>query len=130
MAREYWNRDLNVAIIAACSVLDIDDYNDNYSGASHTLSPGKMWEQTGPDILLGYAYIAPSDAGGAPTRIINHWRTNRAVAGDVDAWMAANAANKAWNACAIVKGDRFVDFEKVFFGKFKKLKSVSKGVWK
>ena len=86
-------------------------------------------EESGPDILLGYAFTAPGDAGGAPVRIINQWRANRAASGDVDAWMNANAANKAWNACAIVKGQKYVYFKTAFFRKFKKLKEVPKGEW-
>ena len=129
MVEEYWSRDLDVAIIAGCSVLDVNDYNGNYPGQEHDASPGEAWERTGPAVLLGYNYSAPGDAGGAPTRIVNQWRTNRAASGDVDAWMDANAANHAWNACAIVKGQKYVYFEKVFFKKFKKLKEISKGAW-
>lgn len=36
------------------------------------------------------------------------WRANRAAKGD-EAWMDANAANHAWNACAIDR-DRYVYF--------------------
>ena len=42
------------------------------------------------------------------TRIVNQWRANRAASGDVDAWMDANAANRAWNACAIVTDKRYL----------------------
>ena len=129
MVEEYWSRDLDVAIIAGCSVLDVNDYNGNYPGQEHDASPGEAWERTGPAVLLGYNYSAPGDAGGAPTRIVNQWRTNRAASGDVNAWMDANAANHAWNACAIVKGQKYVYFEKFFFKKFKKLKEISKGAW-
>ena len=38
---------------------------------------------------------------------------DRATLGDVDAWMRANADNRAWNACAIVKGRRYVYFRKI-----------------
>ena len=37
------------------------------------------------------------------------WRANRAAKGDVEAWMDANAANHAWNACAIDR-NRYVYF--------------------
>ena len=67
--------------------------------------------------------------GGAPARIISQWRANRAASGDVNAWMDANAANHAWNACAIVKGQKYVYFKKVFFNKFKKLKEISREAW-
>ena len=35
-----------------------------------------------------------------------------AASGDVNAWMDANAANRSWNACAIVKGQKYVYFKK------------------
>ena len=120
MVANYWTRDLDVAIIAGCSVLDIHDYNGNYGGTEHSSSPGIAWEQAGPDVLLGYAYIAPGDAGGAPARIMNSWVSNKGTLGDVNAWMQANSQNNAWNACAIVKNVKFVYFEKCFFQKFKR----------
>ena len=102
------------AILAGCSVLDINDYNNYYidDEQSHTASPGKAWEQTGPGILLGYNYSAPGDAGGAPARIMQSWVANRDSLGDVEAWMKANADNNAWNACAIVKGQKYVYFKR------------------
>ena len=39
--------------------------------------------------------------------------TNRAMLGDVDAWMKANADSRAWNACAIVKGQKYVYFKRL-----------------
>ena len=110
----YWGRDLDCVIIAGCSVLDINDYNGIFPGESHTLSPGKAWEQTGPKHLLGYAAQAPGDAGGAPTRIIQSWIAKRAALGDVEAWMRANKESHAWNACAIEKGKRYVYFKSWF----------------
>ena len=109
MAGAYWGRDLDCLILAGCSLLDVNDYNGHYSGAEHSLSPGKAWAQTGPSILLGYNFIAPGDRGGAPARIAEAWRANRAAKGDVEAWMDANAANHAWNACAIDR-NRYVYF--------------------
>ena len=43
--------------------------------------------------------------------------------------MDANAANHAWNVCAIVKGQKYVYFKKVFFNKFKKLKEIPREAW-
>ena len=92
-------------IIAGCSVLDIYDYNGNYDGtAEHTFSPGKDWEQTGPDSFLGYAYYAPRDTQGAD-RIASAWIANRSSMGDVDAWMNANDNRNGRNACAIQRID-------------------------
>lgn len=123
------DRDLDVAVLAACSILDINDYNGNYSGAAHLLSPGKAWEETGPTNLLGYAYKAPLDAGGAPTRIVQSWVSKRGTMDNVDAWMKANADNRAWNACAIVKGEKYLYFESSFYKKFHRVKAVPKGDW-
>ena len=127
MAMNYWNRDLDVVIIAGCSVLDINDYNGNYGGAEHYFSPGKAWEQTGPDILLGYAAVAPGDAGGAPARIMNSWVANRGSLGDVNAWMRANADNNAWNACVIVKDQKFLYFTRKWFSRV--VVEKQKGEW-
>ena len=101
MAAQYWCDDLDCVIIAGCSVLDINDYNNNFPGLAHLLSPGKAWEQTGPNILLGYCYKAPLDSTEAPARIIAQWRANRSVQGDVAAWMNANDNRNGRNACAI-----------------------------
>ena len=125
----YWGRDLDCVIIAGCSVLDINDYNGIFPGESHTLSPGKAWEQTGPKHLLGYAAQAPGDAGGAPTRIIQSWIAKRAALGDVEAWMQANKESHAWNACAIEKGERYVYFYRGLKGLYKKKTEVNKEDW-
>ena len=122
MLQGCWGRDLDCAILAGCSVLDI-----NFKNASHFVSPGKVWEQVGPQTLLGYAYKAPGDKGGAPTRIIRSWIANRAALGDTDAWMKANADNKAWNACAIEKGEKYIYF-KSWLG-LRRKKEVMKGDW-
>ena len=131
MAANKWDKDLSCVILAGCSVLDINDYNNNYDDDphSHQMSPGKAWEQTGPGVLLGYNYSAPGDAGGAPTRIVQSWMSNRGSLGDVGAWMQSNADNRAWNACAIVKGQKYVYFEMFFNKKFKRIKEIPKGVW-
>lgn len=98
-------------------------------GLPREAMPGYSWESTGPSILLGYAYIAPGDASGIPARIVRLWRTNRNTQGDVDAWMSANANNRAWNACAIVKGQKYVYFKLSFKGVFKKKVEVPKEDW-
>ena len=108
----HWAEDLNCVIIAGCSVLDINDYNGNYGGTAHALSPGKAWEQTGPSILLGYCYSAPLDSSGAPARIISTWIRNHTTHGDVAAWMNANNNRNGRNACAIEKGLRYHYFKK------------------
>ena len=108
-------------------MLDINDYNDNFGDSTGRHSHGEEWERVGPAVLLGYNYSAPGDDGGATSRIIASWKENRAL-GDVEAWMAANKANKAWNACAIVKDAKYVYFEKLPFGLHIK-KEVNKENW-
>jgi len=106
LVSSYWNRDLKCVVFAGCSVLDINDFNGNYSGVSeHTCSPGKQWANIeGPDSFLGYAYYAPRDAQGAD-RIASAWVANRSSMGDVDAWMKANENRNGRNACAIQRID-------------------------
>lgn len=132
---DYWRKDLDCVIFAGCSVLDINDYNNNFLSQSgvwdpedHAASPGKLWETTGPKVLLGYNYYAPRDDGGAPQRIINSWRDNRASMGDVNAWMKANAENRAWHACAIVKGKQYLYIKKRRWGRCSVI-SVKEGDW-
>jgi len=127
MVASWWNRDLNCVVFSACSVLDINDYNNNYDDPFGGHSHGRSWGQVGPSVVLGYNYIAPGDAGGATTRIISAWKNNRA-SGDIDAWMNANRDNKAWNACAIEKDVRYVYFKKQLFGRHK-IKTVLKESW-
>ena len=131
----HWRKDLDCVIFAGCSVLDINDYNNNFLNSEgewdpedHAASPGKLWESKGPNVLLGYNYTSPGDAGGAPARIANSWRANRVAVGDVEAWMAANADNRAWHACAIIKGDRYLYFKKRRWGR-RSVRSVNKGEW-
>ena len=109
-----WNKDLNCLVISGCSILDINDYNNNFvaSPEDHAASPGKLWEAVGPSIMLGYNGEAPADKGGAPARIIQSWLANRSAMSDVDAWLMANANNRAWNACAIVKGQKYLYFKR------------------
>ena len=86
-------------------------------------------ELPGPSIMLGYNGEAPADKGGAPARIIQSWLANRSVMSDVDAWLKANANNRAWNACAIVKGQKYIYFRSRFKGLFKDIVEVKKEDW-
>lgn len=43
--------------------------------------------------------------------------------------MKTNEDNRAWNACAIQKGVKYVYFKQVFFKKFGIIKEVPKGEW-
>lgn len=112
--RDWWNWDIDCVVFSACSILDIGNYNDYMYPGDTTpsrASPGKLWEQVGPSVLLGYDAIAPRDGGGAPARILASWKLLRVSMGDVDAWMQANSLNRAWNACAIVKDVNYVYFK-------------------
>lgn len=97
-----WDKDLDVAIIAGCSVLDINDYNGMAGTPGH--KPGDAWSQTGPRIFLGYNWEAPRDLQSgtyAGSQIINRWIQEREVRGDVEAWNIANDNVFGRNACAI-----------------------------
>lgn len=126
----HWNKDLKCVIFSACSILDINDYNNNYrwEPEEHNLSPGKYWEAVGPSVLLGYNYYAPADSSGAPARIMRSWVANRELLGDVDAWMEANKEQKKWNACAIRKGGDYVYFDS-FMSVIHIKKTVKKEDW-
>ena len=102
-----WTNDLNCVIIAGCSVLDINDYNDNFflDPQDHAASPGRLWAAVGPATMLGYNYSAPLDETGAPARIIGAWLRLRSSCGNVDAWMRANDNRNGRNACAIRRID-------------------------
>lgn len=55
------------------------------------------------------------------------WVANRGTLGDVGAWMKANADNHAWNACAIVKGEKYCFFTRKWFAV--KIVEKPKGEW-
>ena len=107
-AAPYWNQDLDVAILAGCGVLDINNYN---GFLSHNNSPGKLWEPLGPALLLGYSFKAPKDNDGGTT-IATNWAAERATHGDLEAWKNANDWEKGWNACAIVKDSSYFYFHR------------------
>ena len=119
MIAAWWNRDLDCFVASGCSIMDINDYNCNYPSdpVNHRASPGKRWEAVGPRVLLGYNFRGPGDAGGAPARIAGFWNANRAGMGAVSAWMKANEANRAWHACAIVKGVEYRYFKAKLWGR-------------
>jgi hypothetical protein len=108
----YWNQDLDCAVIAGCSVLDINDYNGNYTGTDHAVSPGKTWEPLGPLVLLGYNWYAPTDTQGAAA-IISSWLASRASLGNAEAWRVANENSAGWNACVIRKGVSYAYYKRI-----------------
>ena len=121
----YWMRDLDCVIFAGCSVLDINDYNNNFlnpagvwDSEDHAASPGKLWAAVGPKVLLGYNYYAPQDSSRAPERIMRSWLDLRQTMGDVDAWMKANDNRNGHNACTI----QCIDDSHIRYGYFKREK--------
>ncbi len=97
---------LEVVIFAACSVLDINDYNGNFSDGK---SPGEEWAQTGVKLLLGYNAPSPSDGTSAPAIIADVLSSCSGNIGanilTLRAWCSANYAANAGNACAIYNGN-------------------------
>jgi hypothetical protein len=103
---------LKILVIAGCSVLDIHDYNDNFtgtraSGAAIGFEPGLEWFRltgNGRAVLLGYNFTAPPDGRG-PERIAKELvEEPRSVATTAwpDIWMHLNAAqDRLDSACAI-----------------------------
>jgi len=127
LAQPYWSQDLKCVIIAGCSVLDINDYNNNYSGADHLTSPGKLWEPVGPSVLLGYNFKAPLDNQGS-ANIVTSWIANRGSMGDGNAWMNANDNPSGRNACVIEKNLQYSYFHK-YMPRFYRKKTVQKENW-
>ncbi len=119
-----WGDDLEIVIMAGCSVLDVNDYNGNYDdngdektepGPESKVFPGELWAETGPQTFLGYNYKAPLDTQGTPG-IVASWFDNRA-SGNINAWKIANSNRAGRNACAIdAVGGTYYYFRKV--GKF------------
>ena len=97
----FWH-DIDTAVFAGCSVLDIGDRAGNYENpASHSASPGLRWlSASGASVLLGYAYKAPTDEQGG-TAIVAAWVSCRSGFDDAAAWMKANDNSSGRNACAI-----------------------------
>jgi hypothetical protein len=125
---EYWS-DVDIAIIAGCSVLDIGDYNGNFSP---NYNPGKQWADTGATWYLGYNAWAPSDSrnGNQNTtaNIVAGWWSNLVAGASVaDSWKNANYAATdpggyihGRNACTIYvpsAGDKvYCYFDEDLFG--------------
>lgn len=126
--KPYWNQDLDTVIIAGCSVLDINDYNNfftaerGYNEADHNASPGEIWATTGPKLLFGYNAAAPLDHNVGDPNYTKEIITKFLQSNEPDPvkrWMYANRdvalahgeapdnldftkpSGRPWNACAI-----------------------------
>jgi hypothetical protein len=107
-----WKENLDFLIIAGCSVLDIKDYRaesfkDDYETYAYwqlmggAWSPGKIYEESGPKMLIGYCWKAPSDKQGAVETIkefISQYRLTKNVS---FSWKRANDNPYGRNACVI-----------------------------
>lgn len=109
MASQYWDRDLDCAIIAGCAVLDVRNYRFNSLGLLYRWKhkewkgayPGEIWEGTGVKYLLGYALKAPLDADGG-SAIASAFVANIKGGKDIiTSWRDANDTAKGRNACVI-----------------------------
>lgn len=113
----HWLKDLDTAIIAACSVLDIDNVNGSFNHPDYfpyrSLERGRLWMQTGPELLLGYHWKAPLDDNGGSDPLFTAKIVTRYFEllsqGESEplAWIRANSQyatdpeSRPWNACAI-----------------------------
>ena len=104
-----WNEDLETVIFAACSILDINDYNGNFDddgdgteevGPASKVFPGENWANIGPNYLLGYNASAPAGPY-TDTAIVSKWINYFATKGITQAWVEANYKYKAYNYAVI-----------------------------
>ena len=109
MVSQYWNQDLDYAIIAGCAVLDVRNFRYNSLGFLYKWKhrewkgsyPGELWEESGVKCLLGYALKAPLDSdGGAAiaTAFVGNMNSGKDA---IVSWRDANDMPKGRNACAI-----------------------------
>ena len=108
-----WNRELKIAVLAGCSVLDIKNYRLKSFGPSTRVkllwrggatSPGEAWENIGPKFLVGYCWVAPKDTQGTAAIISTFLANVRGGMSIPQAWGTANDAGSnpyASNACVI-----------------------------
>ncbi|MDI6704549.1 MAG: hypothetical protein QME40_07760 [bacterium] len=107
-ANTHWNEDLQIVILATCSMIDVNDYlgyfDDDGDGTPEVgpvskIFPGEKLANTGPKYLLGYN--AKSPGKGMDTIIINEWLGSYPALGITKAWLKVNADHDAVYASAI-----------------------------
>ena len=109
--------DIDRAIFATCSVLDINDWNQM---ADDGQSPGEYWEGLGVYRMFGYNYKAPIDP--ADKAVVADWLDGGAT---IDGWLNENKAHggaSGLNACVIYTLDTdraysFWKFDKDWLGR-------------
>lgn len=118
----HWSNDLNVAVFAACNILDIMDI----TGTSHdgACNWGRQWANYclagrtpgGPlSQLCGYYGKAPSDSGGIPQRVAQAFTARFTGSNACEAWGEANNAvvNTYW---CTMSADRYYWHSRGVFG--------------
>ena len=111
MLGDSWKGDLNCAIIAGCSVLNISGHRIKSFGLSTRFkrwtrfqrdrSIGALWESTADIIFLGYCYTAPLDNQGAVPIAEDFAAKIKNGMDYIQAWKEANNRPTGRNACAI-----------------------------
>lgn len=95
-AANWQGGDIDRAIFAACSVLDINDWNNEANDGN---SPGEQWETLGLSCMFGYNWVAP-DAPEDVT-IVDQWLDN---GGTISGWLDENVehgGDAGYRACVI-----------------------------
>ncbi|MBR3222497.1 MAG: hypothetical protein IKF72_09745 [Kiritimatiellae bacterium] len=108
---ECWKHDLNCAVIAGCSVLNIAGHRIKSFGMTTRFkrwfwnqqdrSVGAAWEAAANIVFLGYCYTAPLDNQGAVDIATDFAAKVQGGIGYLQAWKEANDRNAGRNACAI-----------------------------
>ena len=106
-----WRNDLNCAVIAGCSVLNIAGHRKNSFKFGTTMkrflmghqdkSVGALWEDKADILFLGYCYAAPLDDKGADEIALDFSTKVKGGMGFLQAWKEANDRGIGRNACAI-----------------------------
>lgn len=108
-----WDQDLNGVLLFACSVLDVNDYNNNYPNDNckekDNPNPGLKWinQIKGTDdldILLGFNASGPLIVGNGGSNTLEMWRDNWLDGHHpLNSWYTATASDNKLNenACAI-----------------------------
>jgi len=119
--KAYWTGGLDIAIIAGCYVVNINNWHpDDITFSTGTIGPGagyypgKFMNTTGPRFILGYGNKAPADDQNSDKIIAeftNSYLENKST--PFTAWRNANDNPNGRNATAIEKNTRYGYFEKV-----------------
>jgi hypothetical protein len=117
--KKYWSDDLNLVVIAGCSVVNVNNWNPNpayfaaTTGPNIDYYPGEFMNLSGPRFILGYGSSAPRDTQNAD--VIASTFTSEYLQNTADpfsAWRDANNNSNGRNATAIERNIRFGYFER------------------